>query len=172
MLEAEKQLEVCGVRKNEQPCLKSLQQKQCLQGKTRSTVTDVYPFLALNQIRQTGGEGQDPEGPEGVYGERDGASTDGAEGNKKRVAKISSVHNFTQGHFWSHCEFNIEPVLFHNEYLAKPLKSVSEYLKIIHWRGRLLAFNNATVQRCSFLVLFMALDLSMEFSLSSVKISK
>lgn len=90
----------------------------------------------------------------------------------KEGDKHHPAHNFIQGHFWSQCEFNIESVLFHIEYLAKPLKSVSEYLKIIHWRGRLLAFNNATVQRCSFLVLFMALDLSVEFSLSSVKISK
>lgn len=35
------------------------------------------------------------------------------------------VHNFTQGHFWFQCKFNIEFVLFHNEYLAKPLKNIS-----------------------------------------------
>ena len=72
--------------------------------------------------------------------------------------------SLTQGHFWPQCEFNIEFVFYHNEYLAKPLKSVS-VSQIIHWRGRFLAFNNATIQRCSFLVLFQALeDLWMEFS--------
>lgn len=127
-------------------------------------VTDIYSFLALNPIRQTGGEGKTPRRLRG----RGGAAKDGEKGNKKGD-KHHPVHNFTQGHFWSQCEFNIESVLFHNEYLAKPLKSVSEYLKIIHWRGRLLAFNNATVHRCSFPVLFMALDLSVEFSLSKCK---
>ena len=77
--------------------------------------------------------------------------------------------SLTQGHFWPQCEFNIEFVFYHNEYLAKPLKSVS-VSQIIHWRGRFLAFNKATIQRCSFLVLFQALeDLWMEFSLSGVK---
>lgn len=91
----------------------------------------------------------------------------------KRGRQTSSCSQFYPKPLWSQCEFNIESVLFHNEYLAKPLKSVSECLKIIHWRGRLLAFNNATVQRCSFLVLFMALeDLLVKFSLSTVKISK
>ena len=70
--------------------------------------------------------------------------------------------SLTQGHFWPQCEFNIEFVFYHNEYLAKPLKSVS-VSQIIHWRGRFLAFNKATIQRCSFLVLFQALDSEMLF---------
>lgn len=98
------------------------------------------------------------------------AFTDGERLNKKERSHKHHLLHFTQGHLCSQSNFNTEFVLFHNKYLAEPLKSVSEYLRIIHWRDRLLAFNNVTVQRCSFLVLFLALeDLWVEFSQSSGK---
>lgn len=42
-------------------------------------VTDIYSFLALNPIRQTGGEGKTPRRLRG----RGGAAKDGEKGNKK-----------------------------------------------------------------------------------------
>lgn len=50
-------------------------------------VTDVYPFRALNPIRQTGGEGRTPRDLRRVRGWGE-AAKDGEKGNKKRATNI------------------------------------------------------------------------------------